>query len=110
MYPQTSQALHQPRAALASALTLLCPYDMIPKNIRGPKMHPFPPLPDKLAHYVGPLHSVEYPPQGMAFQVSILSSARGRFVLKVARTPALVKELANEARVLTALQKYVPFV
>ncbi|MHB8595309.1 MAG: aminoglycoside phosphotransferase family protein [Ktedonobacteraceae bacterium] len=71
---------------------------------------PYPTLPGRLAEYVGPLHSIEYPPQGMDFKVYILSSARGRFVLKIADTPPMVKALANEAHILTALRDHVPFV
>jgi aminoglycoside phosphotransferase len=71
---------------------------------------PYPTLPSRLAEYIGPLHSVEYPPQGMASQVYILSSARGRFVLKVADTPPMVKALADEASILTALRDHAPFV
>lgn len=73
-------------------------------------MHTFPPLPEKLATYVGQIDAVEHPPQGTAFQVSILSSARGRFVLKVAHQPTRVAALRNESRILTALQEHIPFV
>jgi aminoglycoside phosphotransferase len=69
-----------------------------------------PPLPEKLAASVGLLDAIEYPPQGTAFQVSILSSAHGRFVLKKARTPAMVQALVKECHMLTALQRYTPFV
>ena len=68
------------------------------------------PLPREIAQCVGPLHAVEYPPQGTAFQVSILTAARGRFVLKVAHTPAMIRALDREAHILTALQMHVPFV
>ena len=68
------------------------------------------PLPEKLAAYVGQLDSVESPPQGTAFQLSILSSAHGRFVLKVAHLPPMVNALVNECHILTALQQYTPFV
>jgi aminoglycoside phosphotransferase len=67
-------------------------------------------LSEPLAHYTGPLLSVETPPQGMAFQVFILTAERGSFVLKVARTPAMVRALTQEARILTALHDQVPFV
>jgi aminoglycoside phosphotransferase len=67
-------------------------------------------LPEPLAHYTGPLLDVETPPQGMAFRVFILTSARGRFVLKVAQTPAMSKALAQEARILLTLQDQAPFV
>jgi aminoglycoside phosphotransferase len=67
-------------------------------------------LPEPLARFTGPLLAVETPPQGMTFQVFILTAARGRFVLKVARTPAMVKALAREARILTALHDQAPFV
>jgi aminoglycoside phosphotransferase len=70
---------------------------------------PFP-LPREIAQCVGPLYAVEYPPQGMAFQVAILTSARGRFVLKVAHTQAMIRALSREAHILTTLQQYVPFV
>ena len=69
-----------------------------------------PPLPEKLAAVVGPIRAIEYPPQGTAFHVSILSSAHGRFVLKTARTPAMVEALGKEGRILAALQHYTPFV
>ena len=72
-------------------------------------MPPYPTLPDGLAKYVGPLHSVEYPPQGMAFRVYLLTSARGRFALKIADTPQMVEALANEAHILTALRDHIPF-
>jgi hypothetical protein len=55
------------------------------------------PLPREIAQYVGSLDAIEYPPQGMAFQVAVLTSARGRFVLKVAHSPAMIKALINEA-------------
>lgn len=75
------------------------------------KIAPFhPPLPEKLAASVGQLDSIEYPPQGTAFQVFILSSVQGRFVFKTARTPAMVQALVKEGHILTALQRYAPFV
>src|SRR5690348_12234107 len=67
-------------------------------------------LPHKIAQCVWPLDVVEYPPQGTAFQVAILSAAHGRFVLKVAHTPAMIRALSREAHILTALQQYAPFV
>ena len=67
-------------------------------------------LPREIAQYVGSLDAIEYPPQGMAFQVVVLTSARGRFVLKVAHSPAMIKALTREAHILTALQEQVPFV
>ncbi|MBA2679844.1 MAG: phosphotransferase, partial [Ktedonobacteraceae bacterium] len=69
-----------------------------------------PPLPEELAAYVGQIDAIEYPPQGTAFQVCILSSARGRFVLKTAQTPLMVQALIQEGQILTALQRYAPFV
>lgn len=68
------------------------------------------PLPLELAEYLGPLLAVEVPPQGTAFQVFIVTAQRGRFVLKVARDPVLMRELLKEASILTVLQEYVPFV
>ncbi len=68
------------------------------------------PLPLELVQYLGPLLAVEVPPQGTAFQVSIVTSLRGRFVLKSAREPVLTRELLKEASILTALQDQVPFV
>ncbi len=67
-------------------------------------------LPREIAQHVGSLDAIEYPPQGMAFQVAVLTSARGRFVLKVAHSPAMIKALTREAHMLTALQEQVPFV
>lgn len=67
-------------------------------------------LPREIAHYVGPLKAVEYPPQGTAFQIAVLTSARGRFVLKLASTPAKIGDLTREAHILSALQGYAPFV
>lgn len=69
-----------------------------------------PSLSEKLAAVVGPIRAIEYPPQGTAFHVSILSSARGRFVLKTARAPAMVEALGKEGCILAALQSYTPFV
>lgn len=68
------------------------------------------PLPREIAQCVGPLDAVEYPPQGTAFQVSILTSVHGWFVLKVAHTPAMIRALSREAHILTTLQQYAPFV
>jgi hypothetical protein len=68
---------------------------------------PFP-LPRELARCVGAVHAVEYPPQGTAFQVSILTSARRRFVLKVAHSPAMIRALSRETHILTTLQQYAP--
>jgi aminoglycoside phosphotransferase len=68
------------------------------------------PLPGKFDQCVGPLHAIEYPPQGTAFQVSILNADHGRFVLKVAHTPAMIRALSREAHILMALQQYAPFV
>jgi aminoglycoside phosphotransferase len=67
-------------------------------------------LPEQLAASVGQLDSVESPPQGTASQVSILSSAYGRFVLKVAYLPPMVNMLVNECSILTALRQYTPFI
>ena len=67
------------------------------------------PLPEKLVAYVGQVDSIEHPPQGTAFQVSILSSAHGRFVLKEARIPQMVNALVKECQNphgLTALQPF----
>lgn len=66
------------------------------------------PLPREIAQYVGPLNALEYPPQGTAFQVAILTSARGRFVLKMAHTPARSKALIREAHILTILKEHIP--
>lgn len=65
---------------------------------------------ENLVAVIGPIRAIEYPPQGTAFHVSILSSAGGRFVLKTARTPAMVEALGKEGRILAALQHYTPFV
>ncbi len=67
-------------------------------------------IPREIAQYVGYLNAIEYPLQGTAFQVAILTSARGRFVLKIAHTPAAIKALTREAHVLTTLREHIPFV
>ncbi len=46
----------------------------------------------------------------MAFETSILTSDRGKFVLKLGREPRLGAELAGEHRVLNQLAKHRPFV
>jgi aminoglycoside phosphotransferase len=58
-----------------------------------------------LAH-TGPLLTRERPPQGTIYEVQILHGERGRFVLK----RGTAAELADEARVLSALQAYAPLV
>lgn len=67
-------------------------------------------LPKELAVKIGQIDAVSYPPQGTAFQVVILSSTQGRFILKVAQTPVLIQALVNECRMLRVLERYVPFV
>jgi kanamycin kinase len=68
------------------------------------------PLPLEIAEIVGPAPAIERPFQGMAFETSVLASERGRFVLKVGRSPRLGAELAAEQRVLVALEAHRPFV
>jgi len=63
-----------------------------------------------LASALGPIISVEQPPQGSAFHVYILSTGRGRFVVKRGTTQATVRELVDESRLLQALQDERPFV
>ncbi len=65
---------------------------------------------NKLTAIVGPLLAVEQPRQGMAFQVYILSTASGRYILKIGNTPARIQELMEECRILTALKNEQPFV
>ncbi|MBO0777653.1 MAG: phosphotransferase [Ktedonobacteraceae bacterium] len=67
-------------------------------------------LPEKLVSYVGQVDSIEHPPQGTAFQVCILSSPHGRFILKQTDSPSMVNALIKECQILTALQHYAPFV
>lgn len=67
-------------------------------------------LSEELLAAVGPILAVERPSQGLYFDVSILTTARGRFVLKVARTESLVQELAVESALLRQLQGEAPFV
>lgn len=67
-------------------------------------------LPDELQAIAGPLLAVEQPRQGMAFQVYILTTASGRYVLKIGNSPAHIQELMDECRILTALQNEQPFV
>jgi len=67
-------------------------------------------LPDEIAQYIGHLDAIEYPLQGTAFQVAILTSDRGRFVLKIAHTPTRIKALIREAYILTTLHEHIPFV
>lgn len=56
--------------------------------------------------HTGPLLSEETPPQGTIYSVRILKGERGRFVWKW----GTAAELADEARVLGALQQYSPLV
>ena len=67
-------------------------------------------LPAELAATLGPILTVETPPQGSAFQVVIVMTSRGRFVIKRGTTLATRAELAEESRVLQALQGEWPFV
>lgn len=67
-------------------------------------------LPDEITQHIGHLDAIEYPLQGTAFQVVILTSAHGRFVLKIAHTPARIKALIREAYILTTLREQSPFV
>lgn len=67
-------------------------------------------LPDELAAIAGPLLAVEKPQQGMAFQVYILTTASGCYVLKIGNSPAHIQELIDECRILAALHIEQPFV
>lgn len=67
-------------------------------------------IPDALAGALGPILSVETPPQGSAFHVVIVTTSHGRFVMKRGTTPATTAELADEARILDVLRAERPFV
>lgn len=67
-------------------------------------------LPGEILIYTGQPYTVERPAQGMNFEVYILSTARGRFVLKIGGTPDKVAELENESRILDKLRREHPFV
>lgn len=67
-------------------------------------------LPEPLAATLGPVLATEMPPQGSAFAVAIVTTSRGRFVIKWGMTPATRSELADESHVLNALRKQRPFV
>lgn len=67
-------------------------------------------LPDSLLARTGPIEAIEWPAQGMNFEVAILTAARGRFVLKVGRTPEKIAELDRESGVLHRLRDRAPFV
>ncbi len=67
-------------------------------------------LPAALVATLGPILAVETPPQGSAFQVAIVTTPRGRFVVKRGTTPETRAELAAESRVLQALQRERPLV
>lgn len=69
-----------------------------------------PSLPDELLARTGPVLAVERPAQGMNSEVDILTAARGRFVLKIGRTPETIAELEREALVLHRLRDRAPFV
>ncbi len=70
-----------------------------------------PHLPEALrARLGGPVLEVERPPQGGQFDVTLLTTAAGKFSLKVGRTPETVAALADESRVLAALAAYRPLV
>lgn len=61
-------------------------------------------FPDAFVAALGPIVSVETPPQGGAFHVVIVATTRGRFVVKRGATAATRAELADESRVLDALR------
>lgn len=68
-------------------------------------------LPDALRPCLGgPILETERPPQGGQFDVTLLTTAAGRFALKVGRTPEAVCALRDESRVLAALAAYRPLV
>lgn len=94
-------------ASCIDALCPLCEYDESPSADDGGEA--FVPL-DSVIEYTGRLLAVERPPQGMAFEVYILSSGKGRFVLKIGKTPERVAELEDETRILEALQAYASLV
>jgi len=67
-------------------------------------------LPAELAATLGSILAVDTPAQGSAFEVVIVTTRRGRFVIKRGTTPATRAELAEESRVLHALRRERPFV
>lgn len=67
-------------------------------------------LPPEIVRYVGSSYTLDSPPQGTAFRVFVLSSDRGRFVLKIAHDSAMIAALHRETAILSALQDHIPFV
>lgn len=67
-------------------------------------------LPAEIAEQIGQNPTVERPFHGIEFETSIITSERGRAVLKIGRSARLGAELAAEQRVLVALAHYRPFV
>ncbi|MGH2347494.1 MAG: phosphotransferase, partial [Chloroflexota bacterium] len=58
----------------------------------------------------GPILATEMPPQGSAFEVAIVTTSRGRFVIKRGPTAETRAELAEESHVLKALRGERPFI
>lgn len=67
-------------------------------------------IPAGVVAVIGPILATEEPFQGEIFQVRIVTTPRGRFVLKTGDTPTKVAELTDEAQVLAALGAYAPLV
>jgi kanamycin kinase/aminoglycoside 3'-phosphotransferase-2 len=67
-------------------------------------------LSSALAATLGSVLAVEIPPHGRAFEVVIVTTDRGRFVIKRGVTPEAQAELVQESRVLQVLQGEQPFV
>lgn len=68
-------------------------------------------LPDALRPCLGgPVLETERPPQGGQFDVTLLTTPGGKFVLKVGSTPETITALEEESRVLAALAAYRPVV
>ncbi len=67
-------------------------------------------LPVELAATLGPILAVDTPVQGSAFEVVVVTTRRGRVVIKRGTTPATRAELAEESRVLHVLREERPFV
>lgn len=67
-------------------------------------------LPASLRERTGEIIAVERPAQGCNFDVTIVTAAKGRFVVKTGDTPEKIADLEKEARVLSALEHYRLFV
>jgi aminoglycoside phosphotransferase len=58
--------------------------------------------------YTGAIHRETRPPQGGNYEVELLETEQGRFIVKTGDAPWKIEELEKEARVLTALAPYHP--